>query len=222
MTYIALLLAIAMVSGVLAAVSSVVSQAQRREREAQLLWAGAQIQLGLQSYARAGDGSLPRRLEDLLEDPRTPDKRRHLRRIYEDPMNRGAEWGLVRDAKGGITGVYSQSTAAPIKSGAFAPAYRSFAGSRRYSDWQFAAGGAGQRPPEAGASAPAGRLPKPPPAASAAAPPAPTPAPAAPVAPPAGPPPPNPENEAPEAPPEAPADPPEAPPEEAPLEPPPQ
>jgi type II secretory pathway pseudopilin PulG len=42
-TYIALLLAVAITSGVAAAGASVWSQMQRREREKQLLWAGDQI-----------------------------------------------------------------------------------------------------------------------------------------------------------------------------------
>ena len=47
------------VSGVLAATSSIVSQAQRREREQQLLWAGEQFRRAtLDDAGRPGDGQV--------------------------------------------------------------------------------------------------------------------------------------------------------------------
>ncbi len=136
-TYLALLLAIAMVSGVLAATSSVVSQAQRREREQQLLWAGEQYRRALLSYVKSGDGSFPRKLEELLEDRRGPVARRHIRRLYDEPMMRGSGWGLLRNKQGGIVGVYSRSTATPLKTAQFPALFKSFAGARRYADWKF-------------------------------------------------------------------------------------
>ena len=138
-TYLALLLAIAMVSGVLAASASVVSQAQRREREQQLLWAGEQFRRALASYARTAPGGFPDRLEDLLDDPRTPTRRRHLRMIYDDPMTRGTDWGLIRNEKGGIIAVHSRSMAAPIKRGRFPTDLKDFEKARSYVDWKFAA-----------------------------------------------------------------------------------
>ncbi|MDB5905467.1 MAG: hypothetical protein JWM26_4345, partial [Betaproteobacteria bacterium] len=125
-TFLALLLAIALVSSVLAASASVWSQAQRREREKQLLWAGDQFRRALAAYSRAGNGTYPRTLEDLLEDTRSPARRRFLRQIYEDPMTRGAEWGLIRNPAGGIIGVFSRFEGAPIKKGQFPEQYGSF------------------------------------------------------------------------------------------------
>ena len=38
---------------------------------------------------------------------------------------------------GGIMGVYSKSEDAPIKTGAFSLANKTFADAKRYADWQF-------------------------------------------------------------------------------------
>jgi len=75
--------------------------------------------------------------EDLVLDPRAPDVRRHLRRIYVDPITGKDGWGIVRAPDGGIMGVHSLSDATPLKSASFAPADRSFEGMTRYSAWQF-------------------------------------------------------------------------------------
>lgn len=160
-TYLALLLAIAMVSAVLATNATLVSTAQRREREKQLLWAGDQLRQALLAYARAGDGRFPDRLEDLLEDPRSPAPRRFLRQVYPDPMTRDQSWGLLRNAEGRIVGVHSRSTAVPMKTSGFAGAYQDFGAARSYADWKFSA--AASKPPEPGppGAAPATRPPGP-------------------------------------------------------------
>ena len=93
-TYLLLLLVVVLSSAALAAGGSVWSTMQRRERETQLLWAGDQIRRAIASYsATGGDGPerYPRRLEDLLLDPRSLAPRRHLRRIYDDPMTRSTD-----------------------------------------------------------------------------------------------------------------------------------
>lgn len=140
-TFLALLLAIALVSAVLAAGASVWSQAQRRERETQLLWVGDQFRRAIAAYARSGEvsGTYPRRLEDLLDDPRSPARRRHLRQIYPDPMTDSDDWGLLRNPQGGIVGVHSRHPGVPIKTGRFPDDYAGFAEARSYADWKFAA-----------------------------------------------------------------------------------
>jgi type II secretory pathway pseudopilin PulG len=138
-TYLALLLAIALVSSVLAASATVWSQVQRHEREKQLLWAGDQFRRALAAYSRSGNGTYPRTLEDLLDDRRGPARRRHLRQIYEDPMTRGSDWGLIRNPQGGIIGVYSRYAGVPVKTANFPPQYDSFEHARSYADWKFAA-----------------------------------------------------------------------------------
>lgn len=143
-TYLALLIAVALTSGALAAGTVVWSHQQRREREVQLLWAGHEIRLALQSYAAAtpeGQAAHPLRLEDLLDDARSPVPRHHLRRVYHDPMNHGQPWGLLRDERGGIVGVYSRAEGQPIRTAGFLPEYRAFRKARSYRDWRFALGG---------------------------------------------------------------------------------
>ena len=141
-SYIALLLAVAITNGALAAGATVWSQRQRRERETQLLWAGDQIRRAIMAYAQAGadrDTGFPRSLQDLLLDPRTPAPRRFLRQIYEDPMSRDAQWGLIRDAQGRLVGVYSRAPGVPAKKARFAAEYAGFEGATSYAGWRFAA-----------------------------------------------------------------------------------
>lgn len=64
----------------------------------------------LESYTRAlasyrtatpdGASYRPRRLEELIEDTRTGVKRRHLRRLYRNPMSGKFDWLLRTDALG--------------------------------------------------------------------------------------------------------------------------
>ena len=156
-TYLGLLLAVALTSGALAAGSAVWSHQQRREREKQLLWAGDQIRRALVAYAATGADAagqrFPARLEDLLEDNRSLLPRRHLRRLYHDPITHGQPWGLVRDERGGIVAVFSSSDAVPIKTAGFAREDAEFESARHYRDWRFAAAALAPAP---GASAAAG------------------------------------------------------------------
>lgn len=143
-TYLALLLAVALTSGALAAAATVWSHQQRREREVQLLWVGEQYRRAIESYANAPgtpEGTeasrYPKELADLLDDRRTPVPRRHLRRLFHDPMTHSNEWGLVRDEKGGITGVYSLDDGKPIKRARFPRRYAAFESAKSYQDWRF-------------------------------------------------------------------------------------
>ena len=140
-TYIALLLAVAVHGAVLAAAASVWHTAQKRERERELLFIGDQFRSAIRAYATTGPGTtgqLPRTLDDLLLDPRFPGARRHLRKLYVDPMTWKAEWGLVRTPDGhGILGVYSLSPGTPLKTANFRPADRALEGAASYSDWKF-------------------------------------------------------------------------------------
>ena len=66
---------------------------------------------GLQRY--------PATLEDLLRDGRVPGIKRHLRKIFVDPMTGKTEWGLIKEG-GRIIGVHSLSANKPLKQGGFA------------------------------------------------------------------------------------------------------
>jgi type II secretory pathway pseudopilin PulG len=137
-TYIGLLLGIAIMGFFMAAVSEVWHTAVKREREAELLFAGDQIRRALTRYAMSAPGveRYPRRLEDLLRDPRYPLPRRYLRQLYRDPMTASGEWGLVKTGDF-ITGVHSLSEDEPLKNAGFGLADRGFEDKKKYSEWAF-------------------------------------------------------------------------------------
>ena len=137
-TYIGLLLAIAILGFFAAGVSEVWHTALKREREAELLFAGDQIRRALTRYAISAPGGerYPRRLEDLLRDPRYPLPRRYLRQVYRDPMTADGEWALVKTGDF-ITGVHSLSEDEPLKSANFGFADRGFEDKKKYSEWIF-------------------------------------------------------------------------------------
>lgn len=139
-TYIALLIAVAIVGVWLAATANVLHLSVQREKEQELLYIGQQFRLALEHYASSSPGNarrFPTRLEDLLLDERLLQKKRHLRRIYLDPMTGKAEWGLVQQGDGQILGVYSLSTAEPLKKAGFSVNDSGFAGKQSYSQWVF-------------------------------------------------------------------------------------
>jgi len=140
-TYVWLLLAVALMAAGLAAVAEVATTAMRRDKEAELLFVGDQFARAIALYRASSPGSqqYPQKLEDLLADNRLPNTRRHLRRIYPDPMTGSADWGLVRGPGGGIVGVYSRATTRPLKTANFPKGYEAFANAASYADWHFVA-----------------------------------------------------------------------------------
>ncbi|MBA2674825.1 type II secretion system protein [Ramlibacter sp.] len=127
----------------LAASSLVVSYTTQlqREKEEQLLFAGAQIRRAITSYYNTvppgGARSLPQSLEALLSDDRFPRPIQHLRRLYPDPMTGRPDWFLIRE-DGGIVGVRSQSAQPTIKKAGFGSGNEHLEKTDRYSDWTFA------------------------------------------------------------------------------------
>jgi type II secretory pathway pseudopilin PulG len=141
-TFLALLLAVALTSGALAAGAAIWSRGQQREREKQLLWAGDQIRRAIVAYSQItvdGVSRYPTSLADLLLDPRSVVPRRYLRRIYDDPMTRSTDWGLIHDPAGRLVGVYTRSNGVPIKRAGFDAPYVRFETASTYADWRFSA-----------------------------------------------------------------------------------
>ena len=139
MAYLWLLFFIAFMGANLAVAGVVWELRVRREKEADLLAIGNEMRVAIRNYFELSPGGakqLPARLEDLVEDKRFPVPRRHLRRIYPDPLTTTADWGLIL-LGGRITGVYSEAPGTPIKQGDFAPADTRFAGAQRYAEWRF-------------------------------------------------------------------------------------
>jgi type II secretory pathway pseudopilin PulG len=135
-----MLLFVALLGVGLAIAGESYSLASRRDRERELLFVGGQFRDALRSYyltqMRAGKREYPPSLEELLADSRFPGVRRHLRKVYVDPMTGKAEWGLVTLA-GGIVGVHSLSDAKPLKQANFEPADAELEGRSKYSEWVF-------------------------------------------------------------------------------------
>lgn len=139
-TYVGLLITVAVFGVGLAATGQVWSTAAAREKERELLFIGNQFRNAIMSYhagTPAGGIRYPRSLEDLVDDRRMPVVRRHLRRLYPDPITGGEQWGLVPASDGGIAGVFSLSEKAPLKTAGFTGADAAFEKAERYSDWKF-------------------------------------------------------------------------------------
>ena len=163
----ALLILIAIIGIAAAAQVQVGSLVERREKEEDLLWIGREFRRALISYSSvtpAGRQVLPATLNELVLDERFNPPRRHLRKIYIDPLTGKEEWGLVRAPgrsnagsnaggnAGGIAGVHSLSNDTPIKIGNFDLSEKDFEGKTRYADWQFVVASAAV-PPAAAATA---------------------------------------------------------------------
>lgn len=140
-TYLGLLLAVTLLGAGLAAAGSVWSVHAQREREADLLFVGDQFRQAITAFYNdvplGQRHRFPSRLDELLLDKRWPTTHRHLRRVYVDPMTGTTDWGLVRAPDGGILGVYSQSTAAPLKRQDFGRHYTAFEDASSLQDWRF-------------------------------------------------------------------------------------
>jgi len=111
--YIALLASLAILMLVLTSASENRAQNAKREREQQLFFVGEQFRNAIASYyenSPQGAKQYPRTLEGLLKDNRSISPARHLRRIYQDPITRDVFWGLVKNEKQQIIGVYSLSS----------------------------------------------------------------------------------------------------------------
>lgn len=135
--YLLLLFMVALLAISLLAVGSLEHYARVRSDEAELLHIGAQFRRAIASYRNAVEPrTYPPTLDDLLQDRRNGVLRRHLRKIYVDPMTRNREWGLVREGAG-IVGVHSLSERKPMKVAGFDPQDAALEGAERYSDWVF-------------------------------------------------------------------------------------
>ncbi|PHV07376.1 type II secretion system pseudopilin PulG [Janthinobacterium sp. BJB412] len=140
-TYLSLIILVAVIGLVAASTLKMGALLQRARAEQELLNIGAEFSDALQSYANAtpaGQPPQPPSLKELLKDPRFPGVRRHLRKLFVDPMTGSAEWGVVYLAdKVGVIAVYSLSDAKAIKLSNFPARYQVFEGKTLVSDWKF-------------------------------------------------------------------------------------
>lgn len=138
--YLTALFAIAVVGLGISSYAIVWSQEAQREREQELLFVGGEFRKAIASYYEQSPGALkryPPSFNDLLFDSRYLTMKRHLRRIYSDPMTGSTKWGLVPAPDGGIMGVHSLSDKPPIKTAGFDAPDADFSNAIRYAGWRF-------------------------------------------------------------------------------------
>lgn len=139
-TYIFVLILLIFLGVGLATTGKVWSVVAQKEKEEELLFRGDQIVKGIASYYKSSHGGgnfLPRKLEDLIKDNRFLTVKRHLRKLYKDPMTEDGEWDIIRDEQGRIKGVRSKSEKEPLKKKNFPLEYKHFEDKMRYKDWEF-------------------------------------------------------------------------------------
>ena len=158
-TYIGLLILIALIGIALTATAELVSTVVQREREQDLLFVGIAYANAIDSYRRNSPGvrQFPSTMEDLVKDPRFPNTRRHIRRLYRDPITESSDWGIVRGPGNGIVGVYSKSQREPLKKAGFPRRHEYLAGAKQYSEWRFLARSLGEESGNESAAADEGR-----------------------------------------------------------------
>ena len=140
LTYLGVLILTAMLTISIAAAGILWHFAQQRQKESDLLFIGNQFRTAIGRYYLNQLGpqkGYPKRIEDLLRDPRHPGNVRYLRKLYVDPMTGSTDWGLLKTPDGSILGVYSKSNRAPIKSAKFRPVNRHLERKAKYSEWKF-------------------------------------------------------------------------------------
>jgi type II secretory pathway pseudopilin PulG len=162
-TYVGLIVLVAIIGLVGAATLKADALLRRAAAEEELLEIGAAFSAALTSYAEAtprGQPPQPPSLEELLKDPRVPGVRRHLRKIFVDPITGKAEWGIVWLNKGsgvdgsgsgsGVLAVYSLSQSKPLKQANFDARFLNLENREHIADWKFAATGKGVAQGQAG------------------------------------------------------------------------
>lgn len=139
-TYVWMMFSVALVGIALAGAGQVWRIEARREKEKELMFVGEQFRRAIGSYYENSPG-MPKRypdsLDKLLADKRFPVVRRHLRKIFFDPMTGKNEWGMIRRPGVGLVGVHSLSVQVPLKRANFIERYAEFSDAKSYRDWKF-------------------------------------------------------------------------------------
>lgn len=131
-----LLLVMAVVMGLAAGLAGQTWRStMQRAREAELLWRGQQYQQAISSYYKTRK-AFPATLEDLVRDPNSPNKVRHLRKLYDDPMT-GKRWEPVTDPAKRIIGVRSSSDLEPFQKDGFPEGLDKLRSKNSYLEWEF-------------------------------------------------------------------------------------
>lgn len=137
-TYLALMFSIVLIGISASATARQWTVMIQREKEADLVAKGIEIQNALSLYSATmkigrvmSTEVYPQSLAEL-----TRGSKPYLRKVYQDPIG-GGEWEYLRAPTGGIMGVRSKSKGKPIKVSDFPLAVRHFEGKKSYRDWMF-------------------------------------------------------------------------------------
>jgi type II secretory pathway pseudopilin PulG len=139
-TYVWVMALVAVLGIGLAAIGPLWADDAKRDRERELLRIGQLYAQAIARYHQASPGSVkryPPTLDSLTNDTRFVGTMRHIRKLYADPLNPSRPWGLVRAPDGGVSGVYSQSAEAPLRTEALDIGITQLPAARAYSEWQF-------------------------------------------------------------------------------------
>lgn len=134
------LAAVALMGIALSVVGPLWADQAKREREQELLRIGGLYAQAIADYYVNTPGTVkkfPERLEELLQDDRFWGTRRHLRRLYPDPLQPHRPWGLIRAADGRIAGVYSQDTSPPFLQSPVTAGVVQLGVAQQYQQWLF-------------------------------------------------------------------------------------
>ncbi|HAK60533.1 MAG TPA: type II secretion system pseudopilin PulG [Nitrospiraceae bacterium] len=143
-TYLALLAAIVIIGITLGSATKYWSHITLREKEKELIFRGNQYKDAIGRYynARPGVKMYPQSIDNLLNDSRSINSGRHLRRKYKDPIT-GEDFIVIKGQQVngkkviGISGVKSKSDDEPLKKANFSEENKEFEGKSKYSEWVF-------------------------------------------------------------------------------------
>lgn len=136
------LLLLIMLSGIALAQAGVKwRDAQQRELEQELIRVGEAYRLAIGRYYNETPSLVkeyPPNLYVLLSDNRFPIPRKHIRRLYIDPVTQREGWGIIEAPSGGVMGIYSLSDKPPFKTAGFRQHLRHLNNKKYYGEWYFA------------------------------------------------------------------------------------
>jgi len=136
-TYFGVLVLVTLIGLMLATAGEFASQQAQRERETELLFVGHQYRDAIGRYVQLNH-HFPPHLDDLVSDSSGGVTVAHyLRKRYRDPMAPETDWVVIGAADGGIQGVASSSSRAPLKRAGFDPGDVDFDKAEKYADWAF-------------------------------------------------------------------------------------
>lgn len=122
--------------------NKVASTLVRQAGEAELIFRATSICNAIKSYYVSVTPNIyPNSLQDLLKDPRFPD-RKHLRKIYPDPFAKtdqdtSTHWQLLLNSRGQIYGVTSKVERPALRASEFPPCVELEEEGKQYNQWRF-------------------------------------------------------------------------------------